>query len=190
MRLRNSFATWIESNISLQQIGSPMSSATVTKDYHTVTPYLVVNNVLRLLEFLSQAFGAMERIRLPRDDGSVMHAEVAMGDSIVMMGELRGDMTPMPASLFLRVPDADAAYQSALNAGATSVSEPTDQPHAGERYGGVKDPCGSLWWPATPLPAVKSSDQVELVDARVTSRAAARMKKRLLTPRDEQRVAA
>jgi len=121
------------------------------KTYHTVTPYLVVHDVARLIEFLKQAFGATERMRLPRSDGSVMHAEVTMGDSIVMMGEPMGGMGPVPGAIFLRVSDADEAYRKALQAGATSISEPTDQPHAGERYGGVKDPCGNLWWPAAPL---------------------------------------
>ena len=80
-----------------------------------------------------------------------MHAEVTIGDSIVMMGEPTGKISPVPASIFLRVDDADAVYRKALQAGGTSVSEPTDQPHTGERYGGVKDPCGNLWWPAMPI---------------------------------------
>jgi uncharacterized glyoxalase superfamily protein PhnB len=125
-----------------------MSNHPHDKDYHTVTPYLIVPNVPRLLKFLADAFGATERIRLGRPDGSVMHAEVTIGDSIVMMGEPTGDITAMPASIYLRVTDADEAYRKALAAGGTPVSEPRDQPHAGERYGGVKDPCGNLWWPA------------------------------------------
>jgi uncharacterized glyoxalase superfamily protein PhnB len=128
-----------------------MSSTAHEKNYHTVTPYLIVPNVPRLLKFLADAFGATERIRLSRPDGSVMHAEVTMGDSIVMMGEPTGEITAMPASIYLRVTDADEAYRKALAAGGTSVSEPRDQPHAGERYGGVKDPCGNLWWPAAPM---------------------------------------
>jgi PhnB protein len=128
-----------------------MSDTLTAKTYHTVTPYLIVPDVPRLLKFLGDAFGAIERVRIPRPDGSVMHAEVQIGDSIVMMGEPMGDIGPMPTSIFLRVDDADASYRQAINAGATSVSEPVDQPHAGERYGGVKDPCGNIWWPATPL---------------------------------------
>jgi PhnB protein len=128
-----------------------MSVDITAKTYRTVTPYLIVPDVPRLLQFLVEAFGASERIRLPRADGSVMHAEVAIGDSIVMMGEPTDKTGPMPASIYLRVDDADVAYHKALEAGGTSVSEPTDQPHAGERYGGVKDPCGNLWWPAMPI---------------------------------------
>lgn len=125
-----------------------MPTTVTSKDYHTVTPYLIVANVPRMLEFLVEAFGATERIRLARADGSVMHAEVAIGDSIVMMGEPTNKVGPMPASIYLRVEDADAAYRKAIEAGGTSVSEPADQLHAGERYGGVKDPCGNIWWPA------------------------------------------
>jgi PhnB protein len=124
---------------------------TIAKSYHTVTPYLVVRDVARLLDFLTEAFDASERMRVPRPDGSIMHAEVTIGDSIIMMGEPTGDVPATPGAMFLRVPDADAAYQRALDAGATSIAEPKDQLHAGERYGGVKDPCGNLWWPATPL---------------------------------------
>jgi uncharacterized glyoxalase superfamily protein PhnB len=128
-----------------------MSNPAPEKNYHTVTPYLVVPNVPRLLKFLADAFGATERIRLGRPDGSVMHAEATIGDSIVMMGEPTGAITAMPASIYLRVTNADEAYRKALAAGGTSVSEPRDQPHAGERYGGVKDPCGNLWWPAATI---------------------------------------
>jgi PhnB protein len=130
-----------------------MSSADDAKGYRSVTPYLIVSDVPRLLAFVAGAFGATERMRVPRPDGSVMHAEVALGDSIIMMGEPPAGMAAMPASIYLRVADADASYRDALAAGATSVAEPKDQPHAGERYGGVKDPCGNIWWPAAPMPA-------------------------------------
>src|SRR2546423_9642364 len=108
-----------------------LSEPIADRDYHTVTPYLIVDDVPRLLAFLVDAFGAIERVRVPRADGSVMHAEVAIGDSIVMTGEPTGEITAMPASIFLRVADADETYRKALAAGATSVSEPKDQPHAG-----------------------------------------------------------
>jgi PhnB protein len=128
-----------------------MSSTGFANDYRTITPYLVVQDVPQLLDFLQAAFGAQERVRVPRADGSVMHAEVLIGDSIVKMGEPKADMSPTPGAIFLRVDDSDSVYRRALESGATSIMEPTDQPHAGERYGGVKDPCGNLWWPASPL---------------------------------------
>jgi uncharacterized glyoxalase superfamily protein PhnB len=128
-----------------------MSTSTDSDAYRTVTPYLVVPNVAGLIEFLKVAFGAIERVRMPRPDGSVMHAEVLIGDSIVMMGEPSARFGPMPGAIYLTVADCDAVYKRAVECGATSVMEPVDQPHAGQRYGGVKDLCGNLWWPATPL---------------------------------------
>lgn len=124
-----------------------MSDQPGQDDYRAVTPYLIVHDVPRLLKFLADAFGARERLRVPREDGSIAHAEVWLGDSVVMMGEPAGESGPMPGAIFLRVQDSDAAYRQALLAGGTSVREPESFPH-GERYGGVKDPCGNLWWPA------------------------------------------
>ena len=116
--------------------------------YHTVTPYLVVRDVPRLMEFLRQAFGATELIRAPRPDGSIMHAEVAIGDSRVMMGEPPASSPPMPGCVHLYVVDTDALYHLALQAGATSLREPTDQFY-GDRMAGVQDPVGNQWWIAT-----------------------------------------
>ncbi len=76
------------------------------------------------------------------------HAEVKIGDSVVMMGEPMDDMEQMPATLYLYVDDCDASYLKALAAGATSVLEPADYPH-GDRYGGVKDCAGNVWWVTT-----------------------------------------
>jgi PhnB protein len=116
--------------------------------YHTVTPYLVVPRVAELIDFLKQAFGAEETFRMPRPDGAIAHAEVRIGDSMVMMGEPMGQFQPMLAMVHLYVDDADAMYKRALEAGATSVREPTDQFY-GDRTAGVKDPAGNQWWIAT-----------------------------------------
>jgi len=116
--------------------------------YHALTPYLIVSGVSRLIEFLKNAFGADELHRTVLPDGTVMHAEVRIGGSPLMMGEAGGAFPPMPGSIYLYVKDADAAYRRALDAGAVSVMEPADQFH-GDRYGGVKDPSGNCWWIAT-----------------------------------------
>ncbi len=120
----------------------------IPKGYRTVTPYLVVRDVPRLIEFLQQAFGATELLRSLRPDGSVMHAEVQIGDSRVMMGEASGEWPPMPGSVHLYVVDTDALYHLALQAGATSLREPTNQFY-GDRMAGVQDPVGNQWWIAT-----------------------------------------
>ena len=113
---------------------------------HTITPYLVVDGVSRLIEFLGQVFGAELRGDPEyRNDGTVKHAEIKIGDSVVMMGEPSENFEEMPASLYLYVDDCDLTYQRALKAGATSIVEPENYPH-GDRYGGVMDPVGNIWW--------------------------------------------
>jgi PhnB protein len=125
-----------------------MAVTPIPEGYHTVTPYLVVQGVPTLIDFLKQAFDAQEIMRIPRPDGAIMHAEVRIGDSAVMMGEAMGEFQPMPGSIHLYVNDADATYQRALQAGATSIMEPADQFY-GDRSAGVVDPVGNRWWIAT-----------------------------------------
>jgi PhnB protein len=125
-----------------------MSVKPIPDGYHTVTPYLAVSGADRLMAFLSQAFDAQERHRSTRPDGSIWHAEVRIGDSVVMLAEALDPWKPMPSTLYLYVPDTDATYRRALEAGATSLMEPADQFY-GDRNAGVKDPTGNLWWIAT-----------------------------------------
>lgn len=116
---------------------------------HTVTPYLVVEDVTALIGFLETVFGATLRgDPHHRDDGSVMHAEMVIGDSVVMMGEPTGNVGKASATLYTYVDDCDATFELALASGGTEVMKPADQPH-GDRYGGVKDPCGNTWWVTT-----------------------------------------
>ena len=125
--------------------------------YHAITPYLVVDGAARLIDFLEEVFDAeqMERLAAPGD--RIGHAEVRIGDSRVMLGDAHGDHRPMPAMLYLYVDDADATYQRALAAGATSVQAPVDQFY-GDRSGGVKDPCGNVWWIATHIEDVPPAE--------------------------------
>jgi PhnB protein len=125
--------------------------------YHTVTPYLVVRDVPRLIDFLCQAFGATELKRAARPDGSIMHAEVAIGDSRVMMGEPPPPSPPMPGCVHLYVVDTDALYHLALQAGATSLREPTNEFY-GDRMAGVQDPVGNQWWIATHIEDVPPAE--------------------------------
>jgi uncharacterized glyoxalase superfamily protein PhnB len=102
-----------------------------------------------MVEFVKQAFGATERMRMPAGGG--VHVELLIGDSLLMMGggeALHGD--PVHAALHLYVPDADAVYRQALAAGATSLREPTDQPY-GDHEASVRDASGNHWYIATPL---------------------------------------
>ncbi|QJD28618.1 VOC family protein [Methylococcus geothermalis] len=125
--------------------------------YHTVIPYLVVRGAADLIEFMKKAFDAKEWERIMRPDGTVGHAEMRIGDSVVMLSEARGEWQPMPGAIYLYVPDADAAYQRALDAGATSISPPANQFY-GDRHGGVRDASGNLWWIATHIEDVPAEE--------------------------------
>lgn len=120
----------------------------IPKGHSRITPYLTVRGVPILLDFLKQVFDAQEEHSMKGQDGTIVHAEVTIGGEAIMMGEAHGDWQPTPGSVYIYVEDADATYQRALDAGATSLMEPADQFH-GDRYGGVKDPVGNQWWIST-----------------------------------------
>ena len=124
--------------------------ADVKATYRTVTPYLVVPDANTELAFLKAAFGATEVLCHRNADSSVMHAEIAIGDSLVMLGQAGQQWTPRPAALYLWIDDVDATYAKALAAGATSESKPEDKPY-GHRNAGVVDQNGVTWWIAAPV---------------------------------------
>ncbi|HWF89606.1 MAG TPA: VOC family protein, partial [Pyrinomonadaceae bacterium] len=115
---------------------------------HAVTPYLTVRQPAELIDFVTQAFGAIEHFRTTGPAGG-MHAEVSIGDSVVMIGGAE-HIEPKPAAIHLYVPDVDQAYERALQAGAKSLMPVQDQPY-GERSGGVEDVHGNRWYIATPF---------------------------------------
>lgn len=123
----------------------------IREGFHTVTPYLVAQKAVNLVEFVKQAFSAAELSRSTGSAGGI-HAEVRIGDSIVMIGGGAGDGVwrgeSMPAMIYLYMNEVDTVYQHALQAGATSIMEPADQPY-GDRMAGVKDPFGNVWYIAT-----------------------------------------
>lgn len=125
--------------------------------YHTVTPYLIVEDALAILDFLERAFGATVLDRYLAPDGSVTHAEFRIGDSLVMLGGASAQYPAIAAMLHLYVEDVDAVYRQALAAGATSLREPENMPY-GDRSGGVKDPAGNQWWIATHVEDVSSEE--------------------------------
>ncbi|HJX62056.1 MAG TPA: VOC family protein [Dehalococcoidia bacterium] len=124
-----------------------MAVKAIPDGYHSVTPYLIVKGAAQLIDFVKQAFGAQETFRMP-GGGGIMHAEVRIGDSMVMMSDAMGEYGPMPTMLFLYVEDVDAVYKRALKAGGVSTQEPEDQ-FWGDRAGAVKDAFGNQWWIAT-----------------------------------------
>ena len=127
------------------------------RGYHTVTPYLVVSDAAKLIDFLKRAFGATERYKMAGPDGSVGHAEMQIGDSVVMLGQQSSQARATRSMIYLYVPDCDALYRSALAAGATSIREPSDQFY-GDRNGAVSDFAGNEWWVATHKEDVSSAE--------------------------------
>lgn len=133
-----------------------MAVQPIPKGFHTVTPHLVCRDAARAIDFYQKAFGA-EKIRVHKmPDGKIMHAELRIGDSIVMLGEEAPDwkvLSPQslngtPVILHLFAPDVDAVYNRAVAAGCTATMPVADQ-FWGDRYGQLMDPFGHKWSIAT-----------------------------------------
>ncbi len=117
--------------------------------YTAVTPYLIVENAAGLIDFLVNAFGAVERLQVPMPGGGIGHAEVEIGGAVIMLSDaMPPDFPSASALIHLYVEDVDGVYASAVSAGATSVAEPSDQFY-GDRLARVDDPCGNHWAIAT-----------------------------------------
>lgn len=116
--------------------------------YTSVSPYLVVQDAGQTIEFLIEAFGATELRRFPSAAGKIMHAEVRLDDTVVMLADGAEGWSPTPSHVHVYVPDVNTAYRRALECGATSVQEPIKKGDADKR-GGVKDAGGTTWWIAT-----------------------------------------
>ena len=127
----------------------------VPEGYHTVTPYLIVKGAAQALDFYARAFGAVERLRID-GGGKIGHAEIAIGDSCVMLADEHPEVDALspttvggsPVSLHLYVEDVDAVVARAVAAGATLVRAVADQFY-GDRVGGIADPFGHRWFIAT-----------------------------------------
>lgn len=116
--------------------------------YTTVSPYLIVHGAAATIDFLQRVFDATELRRYPNAEGRVMHAEVRIGDSVVMVADAAPQWPALPAHVHVYVPDVDATYRRALEAGAEPVQEPVRKQDEDKR-GGVKDAGGTTWWIAT-----------------------------------------
>ena len=138
--------------------------------FHTVTPYLIVDGAKKVIDFMQHALGAKhDHEPTLRPDGTIMHATLKIGDSMVMISDASEHAKAMPVMLYLYVPNVDAAYQLALKAGATSIMEPADQFY-GDRSGGVKDAAGNSWFFGTHIE--------DVAPAELTKRAADAFKKK------------
>jgi PhnB protein len=125
--------------------------------YHNVTPYAIVTDANRLIDFLKAVFGAEETVRLDGPDGKVGHAEVKIGDSLVMLADVGPESSAFPAMLHIYVDDCDATYKKALEAGSSSLREPTNEFY-GDRISAVSDSFGNQFWIATHVEDVSEDD--------------------------------
>ena len=116
--------------------------------HSTVSVYLMADRPQQVIDFVTNVLGGSVLMRLDREDGSLMHASLTIGDSVVMLGGASEAFPGFPVWLHVYVPDVDATYRRALDHGAESVQEPSEQGD-GDRRGGVKDPAGNTWWIAT-----------------------------------------
>lgn len=125
--------------------------------YHTVTPFLLVKDASNVIDFLKQAFGAVESSRHAMPDGKIMHAELRIGDSNIMLAEASEKWPASPSMLYLYVNDVDSVYKKAVQAGGKSLREPTNEFY-GDRSAGVMDSSGNQWWIATHIEDVSPEE--------------------------------
>ncbi len=120
----------------------------IPEGMHTVTPFLVVNQASMLIEFIKNAFNGKVTAQMDGDDGKIMHANVVIGDSPIMIADANEKFAAVESMLYLYVEDVDSVYRQALKAKGQSLREPVDEFY-GDRSAGIKDPWGNQWWVAT-----------------------------------------
>src|SRR6058998_116293 len=137
------------------------------QDYGTVTPYLIVDGVPRLIDFLRETFHAEEKARINDKEDHVGHAEIKIGNSIVMMADSTAQYNPIPSQLYVYVDNVDHTHKRGLEAGGISEQEPTTQFY-GDRTAAVKDPTGNVWWIATHIEDVSPEEMEGRMKARAS----------------------
>jgi uncharacterized glyoxalase superfamily protein PhnB len=137
--------------------GTPRKVQAVPEDYGAITPYIIVRGAESFLEFLKAAFGAKERGRVHNQDGTVGHAEVWIGDSVLMNFDAKPEWPPTPGFITLYVEDCDAVHQTALQAGAITVTGLGNNAW-GDRGSRIRDPFGNIWWLQTHIEDVEEEE--------------------------------
>lgn len=121
-----------------------MKTLKIPEGYNQVMPYLIVGNAAAFIAFTQQVFGADEKFKAMRDEHTIMHAEISIGSSVIMLADATETYKPQPAGLFVYVDDCDAVYAKALANGATTKTVPADQEYG--RSAGINDAFGNTWW--------------------------------------------
>ena len=125
-----------------------MANAFKPAGYNSLSPYLIVRDAAGTIDFLKATFAAVELSRHTNDGGGIMHAEVKVDDTIIMLGDAADGWPAVDAHIHVYVADVDAVYAKALAAGGTAIQEPIRKGDNDKR-GGVRDPFGTTWWLAT-----------------------------------------
>jgi PhnB protein len=129
----------------------------IPEGYHSVTPYLIADNSIKLIDFLKNAFGGEVTYLLQDEKKMVVHAAVKIGNSLIMISDTMEGMEAQTSMLFIYVEDVDAVYKKAVQAKAKPVREPKDEFY-GDRAGCVKDDWGNTWWVATHIEDVDEEE--------------------------------
>jgi uncharacterized glyoxalase superfamily protein PhnB len=135
-----------------------MPTKPIPEGFHSITPYLFAEGAVRLIDFISAAFDGELIFQQKRPNGAIMHATMRIGDSKLMLADPTPEFAAMPTSIYLYVNDCDAVYQRALTSGGVSVFPIMTLP-SGERYGGIQDPSGNIWWVATHVDDVPPDEE-------------------------------
>ena len=134
-----------------------MADNRVSNGDQTIVPYLILHDVAGFMEFACSIFGGVEVERMTDPDGRIMHAEIRIGSSLLMMGSAGEKWPAQPAGMYIYVADVDALYHKAIAAGASSVHEPMDMFY-GHRSAGVLDPYGNTWWLAKEIESLTEEE--------------------------------
>ncbi len=126
-----------------------MTPVTIPSGYQQVMPYLIVKGAAEFITFMHHVFDAEERMRHMRDEKTIMHAEVTIGECVIMLADATDAFEPRTGGFFIYVADTDATYAKAINAAAIAISPIEDMPYG--RSGGVVDPFGNTWWITSPI---------------------------------------
>ena len=149
-----------------------MAQKFIPEGYPQLSPYLIVDEPAALIQFIADVFGAKETRRHEDDKGRIAHAEMRIGDAVIMMGGASEAWPAAPAAMYVYVEDTDAAYQRGLAAGATSLQEPADQFY-GDRSAGIRDRFGNQWFIGTHLEKVSEEELKRRSDEHLANRAKA-----------------
>ncbi|MDN3551130.1 VOC family protein [Mucilaginibacter aquaedulcis] len=118
-------------------------------NYQRIMPYLIIKDAGKFIEFMQNVFGATEQYKHMRDESHIMHAEVNIEGSTIMLADSTDEYPQQNAGMFIYVDSCDETYKKAIDNGAESITTPADQPYG--RSAGVKDPFGNTWWLTNPL---------------------------------------